>query len=118
MKGRKRNTPHPAREASLPVTAGQANLQLLEATPTAVVTVDQAGRIRFVNAKLEEMFGYSREELLGQEIEILMPERFHSSHVRFRHSYTDNPHVRPMGSGLDLVGRRKNSSEFPIEVGL
>jgi PAS domain S-box-containing protein len=128
MKNRKSNsTTQPAPEIRLPLKvqagaaspASQTDLQLvLEATPTAVVTVDQAGRIRFVNNKLEEMFGYSREELLGQEIESLLPERSRGVHIQYRQNYTDNPHIRSMGSGLDLAGRRKNGSEFPIEVGL
>jgi PAS domain S-box-containing protein len=115
----KKETAIPQAELVTAPQNGQENLRLLlEATPAAVVTVDNTGQIRFVNAKLEEMFGYHREALLGQEVEILLPEQSRLPHIRYRQNYTDNPHIRSMGSGLDLAGRRKDGSEFPIEVGL
>jgi PAS domain S-box-containing protein len=64
------------------------------------------------------MFGYDREELLGQTLEILLPERYRSRHVEHRHGYFAAPHVRAMGAGMSLAGRRKDGSEFPVEVGL
>ncbi|CAN5860186.1 hypothetical protein BH10CHL1_BH10CHL1_47040 [soil metagenome] len=97
----------------------QERLQLLlEAAPIAIVTVDRKGRILYVNTKLEELFGYQRAELLGEQVEMLMPTRFRTTHTRHRFSYTDNPHIRPMGSGMDLAGQHKNGVEFPIEAGL
>jgi len=91
---------------------------LVESAPIAITVVDQRGQIVYINAKLEELFGYHREELLGVAIEMLMPARFHAIHVQHRINYMEHPHVRVMGSGLDLAGRRKDGSEFPIEAGL
>lgn len=91
---------------------------LVESMPIAVVIVDSRGFIVYVNAKLEEMFGYEHDEALGKLIEILMPERFRQLHVQHRHGYMGHPHVRGMGSGMDLAGRRKDGSEFPLEAGL
>lgn len=102
-----------------PNWASEQNLRLLlEATPAAIVAVNTVGEIIFVNAKMEEMFGYGREELLGQPVEALLPERFHTDHREHRLGYASSPRVRPMGSGIDLIARRKNGSEFPIEAGL
>ena len=91
---------------------------LLEAAPVAIVTTNQAGQILFSNAKLEELFGYNRQELMGHPIEVLLPERLNDIHIKHRQNYTAAPRVRAMGSGLNLVARRKNGTEFPIEVGL
>lgn len=91
---------------------------LVESAPIAIAVVDQRGQIVYVNAKLEELFGYPRAALLGAPIETLMPARFHASHLHHRANYMQHPHVRAMGSGLDLAGRRKDGSEFPIEAGL
>lgn len=91
---------------------------LMEAAPVAIAAVDARGQILYVNAKLEEMFAYRRDELRGQPIELLIPERFHRDHEAHRTAYRAHPHVRPMGSGMDLAARRKDGSEFPIEVGL
>jgi PAS domain S-box-containing protein len=99
--------------------SSRAGLHLLmEAAPVAVAAVDAGGRIFYANAKLEEMFGYAREELYGRPLEVLIPERFHRDHVAHRQDYREHPHVRPMGSGMDLMARRKDGTEFPIEVGL
>ncbi len=97
----------------------QENIKLLfESAPLAMVTTDQTGTILLVNARFEEMFGYQRDELVGQPIEILLPKRLRNSHIEHRLHYTSNPRIRPMGSGLDLVAVRKDRSEFSIEVGL
>ncbi|MCB0164466.1 MAG: PAS domain S-box protein, partial [Anaerolineae bacterium] len=91
---------------------------ILESAPMAIVTVDYSGRILFGNTKLAEMFGYAENELIGQPVELLIPERFRQSHVGYRDDYVQHPHNRPMGIGLELLARHKNGTEFPIEVGL
>jgi PAS domain S-box-containing protein len=97
----------------------QVSIKLLsESAPIALAIVNGDGQILYVNAKLEEMFGYRREELVGKAVEVLMPERFHRKHVQYRHGYVRQPHERIMGSGMDLAGRRKDGSEFPLEAGL
>ncbi len=92
--------------------------QFLESAPIAIVTTDPGGRIVYANARLEEMFGYGPNELLGKTVEALIPERYRSIHMEHRSRYLESPHVRGMGSGMELVGRRKNGVEFPIEAGL
>lgn len=91
---------------------------LLEAAPDAIVIVDGRGRIVLVNAQTETFFGYSRDDLLGQPVELLVPERFRDGHGAHRDRYGADARTRPMGSGLDLAGRRKDGSEFPIEISL
>ncbi len=91
---------------------------ILEYAPDATIVVDAEGRIRLVNAHTEALFGYYREELIGQPIEMLIPRRYHSRHVGERKGYYGDPHVRPMGVGLELNGLRKNGSEFPVEISL
>ena len=90
----------------------------LEAAPDAVVTVDQQGRIVLVNSQSERLFGYSRDELLGQAIELLIPEGLREKHAARREHYFTEPRAREMGSGLPLHGRRKNGTEFPVEISL
>jgi PAS domain S-box-containing protein len=91
---------------------------LLESAPDAMVIVDERGRIVLVNSRTEEMFGYSRRELLGYSVEVLIPERFHERHVGHRTKYVSGPRKRAMGEGLELFGLRKDGSEFPLEVSL
>jgi PAS domain S-box-containing protein len=91
---------------------------LLESAPDATVVSDPSGRIVHVNAQTGELFGYAREEMLGQPVEMLIPERLRASHAGHRAAYYQTPQARPMGSGIDLTGRRKDGSEFPVEVSL
>lgn len=91
---------------------------LLESAPDAMVIVDQKGCIRLVNVQTEKIFGYGREELLDQAVEILIPEKHRGKHIAHRTDYSVEPRNRPMGLGLELFGRRKDGSEFPVEISL
>jgi PAS domain S-box-containing protein len=92
--------------------------ELLEAAPDAIIEVDREGRIVLLNLVTEKLFGYTREELLGQPVEVLVPEAVRVGHVRRREGYWDHPATRPMGSGLALEGCRKDGSRFPVEISL
>jgi formate hydrogenlyase transcriptional activator len=91
---------------------------LLESAPDAMVIVDSTGEIVFINSQAERLFGYSPRELLGHAVEELVPEQARSAHVRDRTQFTAEPHTRPMGMGLELRGRRKDGSTFPVEISL
>jgi PAS domain S-box-containing protein len=91
---------------------------LLESAAEGIVIVNPDGRIVLANVRTEELFGYQRDELLGQTLEVLLPERFQNSHADHRAAYFAEPRVRPMGIGLDLAARRKDGTEFPLEISL
>ena len=91
---------------------------IVEAIPSAIVLVDRQRRIRLVNRKAEELFGYARDELLDASVELLIPSRFHGEHPRHVAQFFAQPETRPMGAGRDLFGRRKGGEEVPIEIGL
>jgi len=92
--------------------------ELLEAAPDAIMQVDAGGRIILLNRVTEDMFGYSRDELLGQPVEVLIPQELHARHAEHRAHYRKHPMTRTMGSGLALEGIRKDGSRFPVEISL
>jgi PAS domain S-box-containing protein len=91
---------------------------VFDAAPDGVVVVDSGGVIRAVNPKVEQMFGWVADDLEGEPIEVLIPEEVRGAHQKHRTAFVRNPHDRPMGVGLELYGRRKDGSRFPIEVSL
>jgi PAS domain S-box-containing protein len=91
---------------------------MLEYAPDAMILSREQGEIMLVNSQAVNLFGYAREELIGQQVEMLLPERFHGNHLRHRAKYHAAPRMRPMGAGLKLFGRRKNGTEFPVEISL
>jgi PAS domain S-box-containing protein len=92
--------------------------EIIESAPNAIVVVNHEGHMVLANSQTERLFGYCREELLGEPIELLVPERFRGQHPGHRRKYFSNPETRPMGAGRDLFGLRKDGSEFPVEIGL
>jgi hypothetical protein len=91
---------------------------LLEALPDAIVAVDSDGTIVQVNSQAQQLFGYPREELIGQKVEILVPDSYRGQHYHHRQNFAQTPKTRRMGAELDLYGRRRNGSEFPVEIAL
>ena len=104
----------------MPLSAfgGSIYRALVDASPDAIVVVDESGKIVLVNQQTERLFGYSRQELLGQAVEMLLPDRFRAKHHGSRGAYLHAPAARPMGSSLQLHGARKDGSEFPVEISL
>ncbi len=90
--------------------------KLFEASPDAIVVTNAEGRITSINTQVEQLFGYMRQELIGQGVEILVPERFRQMHPAHRGAYNTHASVRPMGAGLELFGRRKDGGEFPVDI--
>lgn len=91
---------------------------LLESAPDAMIIVSDAGKIEIVNGQTEKMFGYTRSELLGKPIEMLLPARYRGRHEDHRVQFLKDPHIRPMGAGMELSALRKDGSEFPVEISL
>jgi PAS domain S-box-containing protein len=91
---------------------------IIDSLPTAIVMLDPTGKIALVNAQAERLFGYPRAEMIGEMVELLVPNRFRKGHPPLRIGFTKDPTARPMGAGRDLFGLRKDGTEFPIEIGL
>ncbi|UZR97830.1 PAS domain S-box protein [Chondrinema litorale] len=92
--------------------------RLLEAASDAMVIADNKGTIVLINERTQYLFGYAREELIGQKIEILIPDKYRMIHSHHRSNYARNPKLRPMGVNMELEGKKKNGEHFPVEVSL
>jgi PAS domain S-box-containing protein len=91
---------------------------VLDSAPDAMIIIDSSGTILFANNQVTALFGYSPDDVMGQKVEVLLPQRFRSRHTGHRTGYSHNVRVRPMGAGLDLFGMRKDGTEFPVEISL
>jgi len=100
------------------MTEALLSTALLETLPDAIVAVDRDGTIVLINSQAQELFGYQREELIGQKVELLVPESYRRQHHHHRETFAEAPKTRRMGADLDLYGRRRNGSEFPVEISL
>ena len=108
-----------ARGASGVEAEGEAKFRaLMESASQGIIAVNQRGRIEVVNNKAEELFGYQRDDMIGQPLEMLLPGRLRDSHVGHRDRYFGQPHARPMGIGMELAGLRSTGQEFPLEISL
>ncbi len=116
----KERPPHSQKESNAGQTMADVMLSsdLLEVLPDAIVAVDRAGTIIQVNSQTERLFGYDRNELIGQKVEVLVPENYRSEHHDHRQNFAEKPKTRRMGANLNLSGRRRNGSEFPVEISL
>ena len=92
--------------------------QAFDRTPVSMIVVNQAGEITRANHLAEKTFGYGSDELIGQRVEVLVPERYRHAHPGYRQGFLAETSARPMGAGRDLAGRRKDGSEFPVEIGI
>jgi PAS domain S-box-containing protein len=106
------------RDISVDDTSEAYFKNILESAPDAMVIIDHHGKIAVVNGQAERMFGYTRQDMLGQEVEILLPEPVRDHHISHRAAYSGDPHLRPMGLGMELRGRRNDGSQFPVEISL
>ncbi len=105
------------RKAEEALRRSEARLRsLFEFSPDAILVIDENGKITEVNSQVESFFGYGRAELIGQTIEMLIPEKYRHTHPRHREEYSSKPRVRAMGAGLELYARRKDGSEFPVDI--
>ena len=91
---------------------------IVESVPSGIVMADDEGKIIFVNSHVNRMFGYEEGELIGRSVEDLVPDRYKKGHAALRKSFLSVPETRPMGKGRDLFAKRKDGSEFPVEIGL
>jgi two-component system, sensor histidine kinase len=90
----------------------------LDAAPDAMIIIDERGTVMYANRQISALFGYTHEEIVGQSVERLMPERFRGRHGAHRHGYIGSPRIRSMGEGLALFGQRRDGGEFPVEISL
>lgn len=116
--GRTRGAVIVARQRTKGHLANEIFRLIVERSPTALVMVDEKGQVVLTNAEMERLFGYHRSELIGQPVELLVPDRFRKDHSTFRTSFMHDPTTRAMGAGRELYGQRRDGSELPIEIAL